>query len=76
MGTTCSTDTEAKDRKNEAKLAATFSQSYKGVTFGNLQGNICFLECDVIICPSNYELKLNSGLANSILVAGGEVIQD
>jgi len=75
MGGICSTPI----RGEEKLLTAPFFSSrwtYKGFTFENGSGDICFVEVDAIVNASNGQLVHNNGLSNSIIAQGGEIIQE
>jgi len=75
MGGLCSTPNRGDERISSSPLF-TSKWTYKGVTFENGMGDICYLEVDAIVNASNGQLVHNNGLSNSMIAQGGDVIQE
>jgi len=72
MGSICSHSAEVAPLP---KNSVVFKYSYKNVEFENINGDIPTQYVDAIVNPANNQLVHKTGLSNSILERGGNVIQ-
>jgi putative ATPase len=73
MGNLCS---QPRNEEIMTRPSVAFKQAYKNVAFENINGDICDQSVDAIVNTANNQLSHNNGLANSLIVKGGQTIQE
>jgi O-acetyl-ADP-ribose deacetylase (regulator of RNase III) len=58
------------------RASISFKLTYNNVTFENISGDIADQGVDAIVNAANNQLAHNNGLANTLIVRGGVIIQD
>jgi O-acetyl-ADP-ribose deacetylase (regulator of RNase III) len=59
-----------------ARASVSLKLAYNNVTFENVNGDISDQVVDAIVNAANNQLAHNNGLANTLVVRGGQIIQD
>jgi O-acetyl-ADP-ribose deacetylase (regulator of RNase III) len=74
MGALCGKP--AQEEQITTRASVSFKLAYNNVTFENINGDISDQVVDAIVNAANNQLAHNSGLASTLVIKGGQIIQE